>query len=228
MNGDYAALDDRISRLERELSAAHAEIRVLRFGRAVPRLFYATIAAAVLVASNSTPSAQGAGGKVKAPFTVVDDKGVAIFQVRSDTRGFALSNPKGVEVAYGTANDTVTMFKVRSVDNARQTALGLGPSFIGVNVRLNEKLRATLGLGGNLMPSLEMFTSGEKLIVTARQSLDSGGGFLSLNDAGGIERVTGGVDPAGVGLVQSHPGGSPGAGLVGMPGTFIRGREGGK
>ena len=46
MSGDYEALDHRITRLERELSAAHAEIRVLRLRRAVPRLFYAALAAA--------------------------------------------------------------------------------------------------------------------------------------------------------------------------------------
>jgi hypothetical protein len=185
-----------------------------------------------IVASNSSSSAQGVGAKVKAPFTVVDNKGVVIFQVRDQSsnhaRGFALANAKGIEVAYATVSDTVTMFKVRSADGTRESALGAVSSFIGVNVRLKEKLRTTFGMGSTLLPSLEMFTADEKPIVAVMESVDTHGGLLQLGDNGGMAKVKAGIDSAGVGLVQAMPLGSPGAGLVGMPGTFLRGREGGQ
>ena len=52
----------------------------------------------------------------------------------------------------------------------------------------------------------------------------SGGGVLQLGDAAGNTMVEAGV-AGGVGQVRAYPTGNPGAGLLGMPGTFISGRK---
>ena len=52
----------------------------------------------------------------------------------------------------------------------------------------------------------------------------TGGGLLQLANSGGDAMVEAGVLATGAGLVRAYPLGSPGAGLVGMPGTFIVGR----
>jgi hypothetical protein len=56
----------------------------------------------------------------------------------------------------------------------------------------------------------------------------STGGGLQIANSGGDAMVEAGVLTTGAGLVGAYPLGSPGAGLVGLPGTFIMGRLGQK
>ena len=53
-------------------------------------------------------------------------------------------------------------------------------------------------------------------------------GMFQLSEAGGNAIVEAGTLPTGVGVVRAYPLGSSGQGVVGMPGTFIMGRSGGK
>ena len=56
----------------------------------------------------------------------------------------------------------------------------------------------------------------------------TGGGLLQIANSGGNAMVEAGLHPTGAGIVRAYPLGSPGGGMVGMPGTFIMGRPGGK
>ena len=62
----------------------------------------------------------------------------------------------------------------------------------------------------------------------ARLGEGTGGGLFQLADQAGNAMVEAGIHPSGVGLVRTHPIGSPGLGMVGMPGTFLLGRPGNK
>jgi hypothetical protein len=62
----------------------------------------------------------------------------------------------------------------------------------------------------------------------ARLGEGTGGGMLQLANQGGNAMVEAGIHTSGVGLVRTFPLGSPGAAMVGMPGTFLIGRAGGK
>lgn len=62
----------------------------------------------------------------------------------------------------------------------------------------------------------------------ARLGEGTGGGLFQLADQAGNAMVEAGIHPSGVGLVRTHPIGSPALGMVGMPGTFLLGRPGNK
>jgi hypothetical protein len=64
--------------------------------------------------------------------------------------------------------------------------------------------------------------------TVARLGEGTGGGLLQLADLAGNGMVEAGIHPSGVGLVRTHPIGSPALGMVGMPGTFLLGRPGNK
>jgi hypothetical protein len=65
-------------------------------------------------------------------------------------------------------------------------------------------------------------------VAVASLFTEGGGGKLELANAAGNTVADGGVLPSGVGVLRAYPLGSPGAGLVGMPGTFLMGRTGEK
>jgi len=62
----------------------------------------------------------------------------------------------------------------------------------------------------------------------ARVGEGTGGGLFQLANQAGNAMVEAGIHTSGVGLVRTFPIGSPGASFVGMPGTFLIGRAGGK
>lgn len=64
--------------------------------------------------------------------------------------------------------------------------------------------------------------------TVARFGEGTGGGLLQIANSGGNAMVEAGIHPSGVGLVRAFPVRSPGAGMVGMPGTFLIGRPGGQ
>jgi hypothetical protein len=64
--------------------------------------------------------------------------------------------------------------------------------------------------------------------TVARFGEGTGGGLLQIANSGGHAMVEAGIHPSGVGLVRAFPVRSPGAGMVGMPGTFLIGRPGGE
>ena len=64
--------------------------------------------------------------------------------------------------------------------------------------------------------------------TVARLGEGIGGGLLQIANGEGFAMVEAGIHPSGVGLVRAFPVRSPGAGMVGMPGTFLIGRPGGE
>jgi hypothetical protein len=56
----------------------------------------------------------------------------------------------------------------------------------------------------------------------------TGAGLLQIANSGGDAMVEAGVLDTGAGVVRAYPLGTPGAGLIGLPGTFIMGRLGQK
>lgn len=62
----------------------------------------------------------------------------------------------------------------------------------------------------------------------ARMGEGTGGGLFQLADQAGNAKVEAGIHTSGVGLVRVYPLGSPSAGMIGMPATFLIGRAGGK
>lgn len=72
--------------------------------------------------------------------------------------------------------------------------------------------------------SLELVNDGGANVVSLMVS-EGGNGTLQLGNSSGQMSVDAGTTGEGVGLVRAYPVGSPGAGLVGFPGTFLLGRK---
>jgi len=72
--------------------------------------------------------------------------------------------------------------------------------------------------------SLELANDGGVNVVSLMVS-EGGNGTLQLGNSSGEVRVDAGTTGEGVGLIRAYPVGSPGAGLVGFPGTFLLGRK---
>jgi hypothetical protein len=72
--------------------------------------------------------------------------------------------------------------------------------------------------------SLELANDGGVNVVSLMVS-EGGNGMLQLGNSSGHTVVDAGTTGEGVGLIRAYPVGSPGAGLVGMPGTFLIGRR---
>ena len=164
--------------------------------------------------------------RVKAPFEVVDDAGRIVFNVEAaGSRSFQLWTAGGKAVAVGSALDTGGFFKALSPDQSRSVVVGVnGSVFTGVVSRQGEKPRASLGIGADGKAFMDIAT--ESAIVGHFGQGAAGGGLLQLANPGGNAQVEAGVLASGAGIVRTFPNGNPGAGLVGMPGTFIMGRPG--
>lgn len=171
-----------------------------------------------------TPSAPP-GHRVKAPFSVVDAAGKPIFEVIGQPRAFHLKTASGHVLAYASATETGGSFRARSFDGGTEAVLGVNGNAGMVFVRKGGITRGTLGIAENGKPSLEI-TNDAGVSVAALLPGASGGGKLQLGNAAGNSMVEAGVLASGVGLVRTFPFGNPGAGLLGMPGTFIMGRSG--
>ena len=166
----------------------------------------------------------GMANKVKAPFEVVDAGGKPILRVVDGTgRGLSLFTASGAQVAFISALPAGGFFKAKSAAGFPEVVLGVTTGVGAFIVRDAElKARATLGLI-NGKPSLE-FANENHVGIGAFGQGTTGGGYLQLGNADGDARVDAGVNVKGCGVVRTHPLGNAGAGLVGMPGTFLLGR----
>jgi hypothetical protein len=162
-----------------------------------------------------------------APFTVVDKAGKPIFTVFEGPgpgRGFKLTTKSGKDVVYGSALEDGGFLKALDARGALQAVAGVHGNFAGFVLRESANVaRATLALT-NGKPSIELSNDDSKVVATMGQG-STGGGVIQLGDAAGNAMVEAGVTTSGVGLVRTLPIGTPGAGLVGMPGTFLIGRH---
>jgi hypothetical protein len=164
-----------------------------------------------------------AGGKVMAPFEVVDGAGRMIFRVKQDIHGFEMANPAGQTVLWASALDAGGVFKTRSSASFPEVVMGSHGSIGGLVIRdAEDQGRANLSLT-NGKPHLELSNDNHVGIASLSQGA-SGGGSLQLGNAGGNAQVQAGVTSGGCGKVETYPTRPPGQQFVGVPGSFILGK----
>lgn len=163
-----------------------------------------------------------AGGKVMAPFEVVDGAGRMIFRVRQDPRGFEMAAVSGTSVAWGSALEAGGVFKTRSSASFPEVVMGSAGSFGGFVIRdAEQSARASMTLT-NGKPSLELSNDNHVGIVSIMQG-SSGGGHLQLGNAAGAAMVQAGTTAGGCGKVETFPVRPPAA-VVGLAGSWILGK----
>jgi hypothetical protein len=214
---DLAALQQRVATLSERLAVANQQAAALS-----QRM-------AALEAAPKPPAPAGKGGqaasRVVAPFEVVDQAGKAIFAVRPEPRGLVLLDSQGRQVVLASALAEGGFFKARSGDGSLETVMGVNNKYAGFVLRgTGGKSRGSFAITEDGKPILNM-TNDNFVTVVALTQGSTGGGYLALGNAEGASTVEAGTTPEGVGLVRAMPNGNPGAGLVGMPGTFILGRK---
>ena len=216
-------LHRRMEQLESELESLLSETESLRrrYRRKemLRRLAVALVVCALVfycsLAATSAPATEAV--TVTAPFKVVDDNKVPIFEVRSSSpRGFLVFDSQGQPVAIGNALDTTAFFKVFAGNNVN-VVLGVNGSNPTLQFRVGgpDKDQISLQvLGGT--PSLVMYNSGGSDIVHLRQG-GRGEGALLINNTSGELRVKAGMGSGNYGVVEALPLGNP-------LGSFIAGR----
>jgi hypothetical protein len=220
-------LYSRIEKLEADLAAALDTRRVAAVHKRRRASYGAVIAVfAIIIAASWTLRAQTPArmpatadeqilsllkrvtaleqrSRVRAPFEVVDAAGKVMFKVGTAAvgNGFSLFDPAGKAALTG--NSTAGLF------------VGSGA-----------KTQAFLGTSPDGRPAMQL-TNGTGAVVISLEVNKSGAGVLEICNAGGNAMAQGGVlNGTGAGIFRTFPNGNPGAGLVGMPGTFIMGRQG--
>lgn len=244
----------RIERLEADLAAATLEIHRVRNAPQRRRAAFSAVvmAFAVIIAASWTLRAQTptrmpgtpeeqilsllqrvtalerrSSARVKAPFEVVDDAGKVVFGVTANpVRGFYLLTAAGQIVATGSSLDTGGFLRIFSPDHSKSVSIGPGNALTGVVAFQGEKRRASLGFAATDGKAFLQLHNDNGTVVSHLGQGASGGGLLQLASPGGNAQVEAGVLAEGAGIVRTFPNGNPGAGLVGMPGTFIMGRSG--
>lgn len=187
----------------------------------------------------------------RAPFVVTDKAGKPIFVVQETPAGPSVEVlAKGVPaVQFGMGPKGNPGVRVRSPSGKIAASLGavLEGGFGGVHVydgtselpraflygRAEEPMIGVSQNGVIPLAALTVNKDGKPRVAINNQSgvavasllpgIDDDG-VLRLGDAAGNTMVEAGI-AEGVGQVRAYPLGNPGAGLLGMPGTFISGRK---
>lgn len=163
-----------------------------------------------------------AGGKVMAPFEVVDEAGKTIFKVRDAPRGFEMVTAAGQAVAWGSALDAGGIFKTRSSGSFPEVVMGSAGNYGGFVIRdAEQQARASLALTDG-KPTLDFSNENYAGIVSIRQG-SSGGGHIQLGNAAGNAMVQAGITAGNCGKVEAYPLRPPAA-VVGVPGSWILGK----
>jgi hypothetical protein len=209
-----AALQQRVEALSEQVATADRKTAAL------------TQRLAALEAAPRTPAAKSSqvGSRVIAPFEVVDKAGKTIFAVKAEPRGLVLLDGQGRTVVASSALPAGGFVKARAADGSLETVMGVNGKYAGVILRQGDKARGSFAIAEDGKPILNM-TNDNFVTVLALTQGSTGGGYLTLGNASGESTVEAGTTAEGVGLVRAFPLGNPGAGLVGMPGTFILGRR---
>jgi hypothetical protein len=164
-----------------------------------------------------------AGGKVMAPFEVLDHSGRLIFRIRDDRHGFEMANPAGQIVLWASALDGGGVFKTHSAAGYPEAAMGSVGDLGGFVLRDGDNAdRGSLTLSGG-KTSLDLRNDSHINIASLHQG-STGGGALQLGAASGESAVQAGVTSGGkCGKVEALPRTNPGRQLVGAPASFILG-----
>lgn len=164
-----------------------------------------------------------AGGKVMAPFEVLDHSGKLIFRIRDDRHGFEMANAAGQTVLWASALDGGGVFKTRNAAGFPEAAMGSVAGMGGFVLRDGQDAdRASLTLSGG-KTSLDLRNDNHINIASLHQG-STGGGALQLGAASGESAVQAGVASGGkCGRVEALPRTNPGRQMVGAPASFILG-----
>lgn len=196
-------------------------------------------------------------GKDEDGMAVVVGPGPDVARLGSDEEGggeLTVSDPQGNARASLTGEGTLqiwdssdkgllTVAEDVSSDDASVT---IGGEEDGTRIKINSTKSVIMGTdggvagfaayqGGRPLSSLTLTETGAHLnlangggtTVVSLEVSPAGNGRFQLGGSNGQATVEAGVTTDGRGVVRAYPLGSPGAGLVGMPGTFILGRSGG-
>ena len=114
-------------------------------------------------------------------------------------------------------------YRIAVGTSASSVVMGTNGQTAGFGAYVGGQPRASLTSVGGL--GIVNLTNSAGAVVANLQATDGGNGLLQLGNASGQTTVDAGTTGEGVGLVRAYPVGSPGAGLIGMPGTFLLGRR---
>jgi len=146
--------------------------------------------------------------------SINDAEGKTFFSVVEDA-----SNDKS-PVSIGKENEG---YRMTITSGTTSASMGASGDIAGFATYQGERPAGSFILtqGSN---SLELANDGGVNVVSLMVS-EGGNGTLQLGNSSGEVRVDAGTTGEGVGLIRAYPVGSPGAGLVGFPGTFLLGRK---
>lgn len=214
-----ADLQARVAALSKQLAATERD-RDARSDELARRI------STLETAPGKTPSkGDRPASRVVAPFVVVDQAGKTILKVDAEPRSMVLSNSRGEPEVFISALETGGFFKARSPNASRETVLGVVDQLGALVIRqAGDQPRVEIGLSTDAKPFIKLRNDNGVAMSELTQGT-SGGGYLQLGNAEGRTTVDAGTTPEGVGLIRAWPLGNPGAGLVGMPGTFLLGRR---
>jgi hypothetical protein len=148
-----------------------------------------------------------------------DEKG----QLATNPRGLAVFNEQGSEVALlGVGEDAGGRVRTLSTNGTAAAEMGVVATNPVVSLRIGKESQAAFAIVGGKAGLNLRSASGVPLVALTEGQY---GGRLQLGDAAGNAMVEAGVLESGVGVVRALPFGNPGGGLLGLPGTFIVGRN---
>jgi hypothetical protein len=210
---ELAALQKQVANLSQQVMAAAEAARAaaVNNGSAASRVV--------------APSKGSAASRVVAPFEVVDARGKPILTVREEPRSMQLLDDKGQIVVAVSALAAGGFVKARAGDGSLETVMGVNHKYAGFVLRQGDNARGSFSIAEDGKPIINMSNDNFVNVVALAQGA-SGGGYLQLGDASGNAMVEALTTSDGIGLVRAYPLGTPGAGLIGLPGTFILGRKG--
>lgn len=137
--------------------------------------------------------------------------------------GLSVYDPTGAPVVFASADDQgYGHVRVQGRKNDKAAIIGVTEAGPALALRQDNKtLVALAAVGGK--PALDMTSYQGTAIVEITEG--SNGGKLQLGDLSGNAMVEAGVTQGGLGLVRTFPMGNPGRALLGLPGTFILGKQ---
>jgi hypothetical protein len=174
-----------------------------------------------------TLAASKGGGEV----SVLDDKGTERTYLGNGLNVNDATGKTFFNVAQDASSDSAAVtiakeaegYRVAVTSGTVSAIMGASGEIAGFATYQGERPVGSLMLteGSN---SLELANDGGVNVVSLMVS-EGGNGTLQLGNSSGQVSVDAGTTGEDVGLVRAYPVGSPGAGLVGFPGTFLLGRK---
>src|ERR1035437_4016711 len=162
-------------------------------------------------------------------FVAQSEKSTVYFGINEAvTTGFGIKENGQLRVALGRNPDAGT-YSLRFVNASGQSIAGIGESFdtkagLALIYDQSGNRKASIGVTPDGKGSVEVFGGNKKAISQLTEGSHNGGRLLVYSSDGTV-MVEGG-DAGGYGIVRAGPMGfNPGVGLLGLPGSFIMGKQ---